>query len=209
MYANRENEDEKMSALICNGQRVLTPEEVTAIQNAITKPSSRFLFDLMLYTGLRLSEVKQIVNNPAMFDSKRKIITIRSSKKEATQKTRNVHLCDNGMTAVKAFLNQKEMKIPSSPSAWQMNLIRWCRSARIEPLAGKDPLDTGNIFGITVRTTRKTLESWLLTANPDRSVYVALSQGHTVLVQLQHYLNLSWTEEERTEIKELVSGWCK
>jgi len=195
-----------VSALICNGQRVLTPDEVTAIQSVITKPSSRALFDLLLYTGLRLSEVKQIVDNPAIFDEKRKIITITSSKKEATQKTRNVHLCDNGITAVKAFIQNPQ--IPSSPSAWQMNLIRWCKSARIEPLAGKDPLDTGNIFGITVRTTRKTLESWLLTAYPDRSVYVALSQGHTVLVQLQHYLNLSYTEEERAEIKELVKGWC-
>lgn len=196
-----------MTALVCNGQRVLTPNEATAIQNVITKPSSRALFDLLLYSGLRLSEVKQIVDNPAIFDEKRKIITITSSKKEATQKTRNVHLCDNGITAFKEFLQNP--KIPSSPSAWQMNLIRWCRSARIEPLPGKEVTDTGNIYGITVRTTRKTLESWLLTAYPDRSVYVALSQGHTVLVQLQHYLNLSWTEEERTEIKDLVSGWCK
>lgn len=198
-----------MSALICNGQRVLTPDEVRSIQNVITKPSSRALFDLMLYTGLRLSEVKQIVDNPAIVDKKRRIITISSSKKEATQKTRNVHLCDNGVMAVREFLNQKEMKVPSSPSAWQMNLIRWCKSARIEPLAGKDPLGNGNIFGITVRTTRKTLESWLLTAYPDRSVYIALSQGHTVLVQLQHYLNLSYTDEERAEIKEQVKGWCK
>ena len=198
-----------MSALICNGQRVLTPDEVAAIQNVITKPSSRALFDLMLYTGLRLSEVKQIVQNPAIFDEKRKIITITSSKKEATQKTRNVHLCDNGIKAVKAFIQNP--KIPSSPSAWQMNLIRWCKSARIDPLAGKDVMDAGNknVYGITVRTTRKTLESWLLTAYPDRSVYVALSQGHTVLVQLQHYLNLSYTEEEIAEIKEQVKGWCK
>ena len=196
-----------MTALVCNGQRVLTPDEVTAIQNVITKPSARVLFDLMLYTGLRLSEVKQLVDNPAIFDEKRKIITITSSKKASTQKTRNVHLCDNGITAVRSFIENP--KVPSSPTAWQMNLIRWCRSARIEPLAGKDPLDTSNIFGITVRTTRKTLESWLLTAYPDRSVYVALSQGHTVLIQLQHYLNLSWTEEERVEIKEQVKGWCK
>ncbi len=198
-----------MSALICNGQRVLTPDEVTGIRGVITKPSGRALFDLMLYTGLRLSEVRQMVDNPAIFDEKRKMITITSSKKEARQKTRNVHLCDNGIMAVKAFLNLKEKKIPSSPSAWQINLIRWCRSARIEPLPGKDPRDTSNIFGITVRTTRKTLESWLLTAYPERSVYVALSQGHTVLVQLQHYLNLSYTGEEREEIREQVSGWCK
>lgn len=196
-----------MTALVCNGQRVLTPDEVKSIQNVITKPSSRALFDLMLYTGLRLSEVKQIVDNPGIFDEKRKIITIRSSKKEATQKTRNVHLCDNGITAIKAFIQNP--KIPSSPSAWQMNLIRWCKSARIEPLAGRNVTETGNIYGITVRTTRKTLESWLLTAYPDRSVYVALSQGHTVLVQLQHYLNLSWTEEEIENINVLVNGWCR
>lgn len=195
-----------MSALICNGSRVLTPGEVTSIQKVITKPSSRILFDLLLYTGLRLSEVKQLANNPAIFDEQRKTITITSSKKESKQKTRNVHLCENGIMAVKAFIDNP--KIPSSPSAWQMNLIRWCRAGRVEPLAGKDPLDSGNIFGITVRTTRKTLESWLLIAHPDRSIYIALSQGHTVLVQLQHYLNLSYTEDETNEIKGLVSGWC-
>lgn len=196
-----------MSALICNGQRVLTPDEVTAIQNVITKPSARALFDLMLYTGLRLSEVKQIAENPAIFDEKRKIITITSSKKASTQKTRNVHLCENGVMAIKAFIENP--KVPSSPTAWQMNLMRWCRSARLEPLTGKDVTDNGNIYGITVRTTRKTLESWLLTAYPDRSVYVALSQGHTVLVQLQHYLNLSYTEEERQAIRDQVKGWCQ
>jgi integrase len=193
-----------MSALICNGSRVLTPSEASAIRSVISKPSSRALFDLLLYTGLRLSEVKQLANNPAIFDEQRKTITIASSKKESTQKTRNVHLCENGIMAVKAFIDNP--KIPSSPSAWQMNLIRWCRAGRVEPLAGKDPLDTGNIFGITVRTTRKTLESWLLMSYPDRSVYIALSQGHTVLVQLQHYLNLSYTEDETNEIRGLVSG---
>ena len=195
-----------MNALTCNGSRVLTPDEVDRIRKVISKPSSRALFDLLLYTGLRLSEVKQLMDNPQLFDQERRTITIRSGKAKATQRSRNVTLSENGIEAVKAYLLNPTA--PNSPTAWQMNLIRWSRQAHLQVITGVAPDSGGsNPYGITVRTSRKSWESWLLTAFPDRAVYIALSQGHTESTALRHYLNLSFTQAEKDTILKEVRGW--
>lgn len=190
------------NALICNGSRVLTPHEVGSIRRVIGKPSNRAFFDFMLYTGIRLSEARQLADCPILFDERRQCIIITSGKVKASQKTRNVILCDNAVSAVKEFL--KIQKIPGHSTSWQMNLIRWCRAAHITPLPGRKGY---NVYGITVRTTRKTWESWLLTTYPDRITHIALSQGHTETTSLRHYLNISFTEEERKQIAEECLGW--
>ena len=193
-----------VSALTCNGSRVLTPGEADSIRRVISKPSNRALFDLMLYTGLRLEEVRQLVEHPEIFDEERRLLVIKSGKAKASQKSRNVILSDKGVEAVRAFLQAPKM--PASSSAWQTNLIRWSKIAGLSPLPGRSE-EGGNIFGITVRTSRKSLESWLLTAYPDRAAWIALSQGHTETTALGHYLNVSFTDQERNDILDEVKGW--
>ena len=193
-----------VSALTCNGSRILTPEEASSIRRVISKPSNRALFDLMLYTGLRLEEVRQLIEHPEIFDEERRLLVIKSGKAKASQKSRNVILSDKGVEAVRAFLQAPKM--PASSSAWQTNLIRWSKIAGLSPLPGRSE-EGGNIFGITVRTSRKSLESWLLTAYPDRAAWIALSQGHTETTALGHYLNVSFTDQERNDILDEVKGW--
>lgn len=193
-----------VSALTCNGSRVLTPGEADSIRRVISKPSNRALFDLMLYTGLRLEEVRQLIEHPEIFDEERRLLVIKSGKAKASQKSRNVILSDKGVEAVRAFLQAPKM--PSSSSAWQMNLIRWSKIAGLSPLPDRSG-EGGNVYGITVRTSRKSLESWLLTAYPDRAAWIALSQGHTETTALRHYLNVSFTDQERNDILDEVKGW--
>ncbi len=191
------------SALTCNSSRVLTPEEAYQTRAVIEKPSARALYDLMLYTGLRLAEVKQLAENPGIFDQERRTITIKSGKAKASQISRNVCLSDKGLLAVEEYL--KTPSVPKSPSAWQNNLIRWAQRARLTTLPGQE--QSSNPTGITVRTSRKTWESWLLAAYPDKVINIVLSQGHTETTALRHYFNISWTQAEREAIKEQVKGW--
>ena len=193
-----------VSALISNGSRVLTPEEVSSIRRVISKPSNQALFDLMIYSGLRLEEVRQLVDCPGIFDEERGSIVIRSGKAKATQKTRNVILSDKGVEAVRAFLQAPKM--PATSSAWQTNLIRWSKIAGISPLPDRSG-EGGNVYGITVRTSRKTWESWLITAYPNRAVEIAMSQGHTESIAIKHYLNCNFTKEEKSGILDEVHGW--
>lgn len=192
-----------VSALVSNGSRVFTPHEVQAIRGVISKPSRLSLFNLLLYTGMRLSEVKQLADNPAIFDQERKTILIVSGKEKATQKDRNVILNEKGVKAVSEFL--KTPVYPQSPFAWQKNLIRWCRAAHLAELPNPDH-DT-NPYGVTVRSTRKTWESWLMTCHEDKAVRIALSQGHKESTQIGHYLNLLFTDEEYHQICHEVSDW--
>lgn len=192
------------SALSVAGSRVLTPAEADAIRSVISKPSSKALFDLMLYTGLRFSEVRQLAETPAIFDEERRRLYIRSTKAKANGPKRDVVLGDRGRAAVRIFLDLGA-KVPASVSAWQQNLIRWA------DLAGLAPLPTattaGNRTGITARTTRKTWESWLLAACPAEITRITLSQGHSETVALRHYLSAAWTEDEIEAIRLEVAGW--
>ena len=196
-----------VNALVCNGSRVLTPEEAAAMRRAISKPSNKALFDLLLYTGLRFSEVSQLYDNPGIFDQDRGTLNITSGKAKATQRTRNVILSPKGIEAVKAYLQTP--KKPTTSTAWQMNLIRWAQQADLSPVPGHDQDEGGNRYGVTVRTSRKSWESWLLTAYPDKPTNIALSQGHTETTALRHYLNISFTQAEREEIQAEVSGWVR
>ena len=192
------------SALTCNGSRVLTPGEADSIRRVISKPSNRALFDLMLYTGLRLEEVRQLVEHPEIFDEERRLLVIKSGKAKASQRSRNVILSDKGVEAVRAFLQAPKM--PATSSAWQTNLIRWSKIAGISPLPDRSG-EGGNVYGITVRTSRKTWESWLITAYPNRAVEIAMSQGHTESIAIKHYLNCNFTKDEKSGILNEVHGW--
>lgn len=194
------------SALSCNGSRVLSPAEADAIRAVISKPSSRALFDLLLYTGLRFAEVRQLAADPSILDQERGTLAIRSTKAKARQVGRNVILGDRGRAAVAAFL-EAGGKMPAHVTAWQQNLIAWSRAAGLAPLSG--PTAAGNPAGMTTRTTRKTWESWLLAACPAEIVRITLSQGHSETIALRHYLNVSWTAEEREAIAAEVGGWCR
>jgi len=191
------------SALTCNSSRLLVPDEANKIRDRIEKPSLRALYDLLLYTGLRLVEVKQLAENPAIFDPDRRTITIKSGKTRASQLSRNVCLSDKGLEAVVEYL--KNPTVPTSPHVWQDNLIRWSRRAGLPDLPGRE--GSANPTGITVRTTRKSWESWLLSAYPDKVINITLSQGHTETTALRHYFNISFTPAERAAIKDETRGW--
>ena len=61
--------------------------------------------------------------------------------------------------------------------------------------------------GMNMKMFRKTWESWLIASYPDRKEEVFLSQGHTSLTALQHYVNLPFTEEDKLKMREWTEGW--
>ncbi len=69
--------------------------------------------------------------------------------------------------------------------------------------AGLDPI------GLGPKTGRKTWESWLVSAHPDRVLEVFLSQGHTQMTALGHDVNLPFTDSDKARMLEWVAGWEK
>jgi hypothetical protein len=68
--------------------------------------------------------------------------------------------------------------------------------------AGLDPV------GLGPKALRKSWESWLVASYPERILEVFLSQGHTQMTALGHYLGLPFTQGDKDAMLEYVSGWA-
>ncbi|NLX48375.1 MAG: hypothetical protein GXY82_00580 [Methanospirillum sp.] len=75
--------------------RVLTPAGVGAIRSVIERSRFRALFDVMLYSGMRYADLRQVLDEPDRFDEERGTITILTGGK----KQRTVVLGDRGREA--------------------------------------------------------------------------------------------------------------
>jgi len=183
------------------------------------KPSNRVVFDALLFTGLRYAELTQVYEDPSRFDPDRKLVKVDNRKAKAAVRSgdsRIVYLSDLGVSAVRSFIALG--KKPSRYDLWLNNLKRWCHVAGLEPLGGQSDGTTKeqmvqetvpNVWGISVKSTRKTWECWLFCSFPDRADLIADSMGHSVEVSRKHYRKWfgAFTAEERAKIVEYTAGW--
>lgn len=227
--------------ILKNGVRILTPDEYEKIISVITKLSLRLLVQVMLFTGMRYQEILRLKNSPEWFSPGRKIITVTSGKKTASENERYVHLTDAGVQAVQMFLADTRTKYPSA-SGMTHNLISWGTMAGISSsgkLTGQvyhqeryeDVIDketkqkTGevklvtagknegterkNIYGLSVKSFRKSWESWLAVTHQDKLELIVLSQGHLTTTSLKHYLAVPFSPDEIEHIRKYTDGWMR
>jgi len=179
------------SIIVKEGVRILRPSEYERLLEAMNKNEHKLIFDGFLYSGVRFAEGVRLHKNPKQFDGH--FINLPPDLKSGRKRIeRTVHLCPMGRKAVSLFL--KVPKIPTRQT-FNVNLKRWASKAGI----GDE--------GMCCKTTRKTWESWLMTAFPERTIEIFLSQGHSEVTSLKHYLNLSFLPEDKMSIKQYVGGW--
>jgi integrase len=180
-----------LKAIIKEKVRILRPHEAKMIiEQGIPKFQHQLLFKSLLYTGARYIEVQRLKENPEWFDGD--FIKLPSLKKKARQKERWIRLNPRGKEIISSYVNS-EYSLPTKVT-WRENLRRWASSCNLSP------------EGLCAKTTRKTWESWLTFYYGTRAE-IPQSQGHTDAVAFQHYLNLPFTESDKSEIKEFVDGW--
>lgn len=171
--------------------RILRPCEVRQLVNAIPKNENKEKFEALLYTGSRYSELKWLYDNPKYFTGK--TIKVFSTKPEAVFEERYIRLNVQGQRAISYFLRSKK-NLPHY-TVWDENLKRWAKMANLDPK------------GISIKTTRKTWESFLVTYYPKNLDFIYLSQGHTRMTALEFYLMLPFTDEDIEDMKFYVEGW--
>ena len=187
------NEDFK-KPIIRMGTRILRPKEFKALLDGCPKTDYKTMLQTLLYTGMRYIELQRFQEYPSWWDGDFVHLPQEASrKKKRKQRERWVRLNNQGKMIVQYF-TQLKRPVPSYQS-WNENLKCWCGRAGLNP------------EGVSVKTTRKTWESWLMFYFPQQMPLITLSQGHTQLISLQHYLNMPFTETDRLEIKNYVEGW--
>jgi len=173
--------------------RILRPTEFTRLHESARRLENKTLLDACLLLGARFVECKRIQENPSWFDGR--FIHLPSGaqkKKRSLQLERWIRIGAIGQAILPYFFEAKQLPLII---AWNENLLRWSRRAGLDPT------------GITSRCLRKTYESWLVFSFPAATTLVYLSQGHTTLTSLQHYVNLPFLEEDKKAMKPWVDGW--
>jgi len=75
-----------------------------------------------------------------------------------------------------------------------MNMQRWAQLAGIKP------------YGMSVKTTRKTIESWQIAAGIIEST-VCLIAGHDSITSIKFYQGLAFSDDELRDIKKQLTAW--
>jgi integrase len=185
---------QKKTPIIKMGTRILRPSEFDELKSACPKPDYKIMLQALLYTGMRYVEMQRLYENPSWFDDD----TIRlprtaMKKSKRKQLDRDVRLNMQGRIIVEQFLNLR-YGLPSI-QAWGQNMKRWAKYAGIDPAK------------LSAKTTRKTWESWLVNYYPTQSIAIAASQGHTTVTQFEHYINMSFDEVDKLQMKKYIGGW--
>jgi integrase len=206
-----------MSVILKNKVRVLTPAEYEDLLQVITKDSLKKLVRVLMLTGMRYQEVLRLKNNcKGCFQPDRKVIHFKSGKKGAVHSERYIHLTPQGVTAVQAFLDDERATYPTT-QGMTINLQRWAEQAGLTPSPELEGMtyDKGanagderlNVWGMSVKSFRKSWESWLAVSFPQQLELIALSQGHLTGTSMAHYLAVPFSPAEKEQIKGYTAGW--
>lgn len=173
--------------------RILRPSEYEKLRNAV-KPIKQPFLDGLLLTGMRYTEAQRLQLHKDWFDGAKFIKT--ENKKILAQKQQGkerwIRLSNIGGLLISQFINGE--KLPTRQS-FDESLKRWAKKAGLTP------------EGFCCKTFRKTWDSWLVTAYPERITEICLSQGHDAVTQYHHYLNMPFTNEDIKDMEKWVGGW--
>jgi integrase len=175
--------------------RILRPQEYTQIwQHGALMPQNKVFSDVLLYTGMRYVEAKRLRENPNWLDGASKFIHLPPTailKAKRRQLDRWIRLNGHGVQAVERFLQGRQLPVWET---WTLWMKEWAQRAGLDPV------------GMGPKTLRKTWESWLVSIYPERLPEITMSQGHTVLTSVAHYLNMPFTAEDKAAIRPYVEG---
>lgn len=118
---------------------------------------------------------------------------MNSDKPMAQLPQRDIHLTPAGREVVASFVNLVE-PLPAY-ATMNENIKRWGDIANIDTQ------------GLCVKSFRKTWESFLTFYYPEKQTLICMSQGHSSITAVKHYLNMRFDERDKLEMRSLVEGW--
>jgi len=175
--------------------RILTPKDYETLKAAIPKDSHKAVLDILLITGMRYAEMLRLYDHREWYNDKRNIIHLPEGaqrKHKRRQLERTIHPLPSMFNYI--LRDFWEGKRPPLEPTWNKNVQRWAMNAGINP------------YGFSAKTTRKTIESWMIAAGVIEST-VCLRQGHDSLTSMRHYQGLAFSDDEIRGIKKQLTAW--
>jgi len=175
--------------------RILTPNEYKRLREAIPKERYKTIFDILVITGMRYVELARLYYHNEWYNEKRNLIHL-TEEAQLKQKRRQLERTIYPLPSMFNYLLRdlwKGAKLPAQ-TTFDKDLQRWAKLAGISP------------YGISAKTSRKTIESWCVAAGVSVTA-VCLRQGHDNLTSMRHYQGLVFSDDELRDIKKILTEW--
>jgi len=176
------------------GVRILSPSDFDKLLAGIPKKDHKTIFEVLFWTGMRYVEMQRFHDHPEWIMKERNAIHLPEEaqrKGKRTQKERYIPIAPQLKSLLPYFHDGIK---PPSRQMWGNDMKRWAKYSGLNP------------YGMSAKTTRKTIESWMLVSGmPEYKVY--LRAGHDPATSLKHYQGLVFTAPEIAEIKTRLAGW--
>lgn len=181
--------------ILVNGVRVLGPYELDLLASHIKNNELRTIFEVCFWSGMRYVEIQRLHNHPEWWLHGRRAVHLpeeAQKKVKRKQLERYVHPVPPVLeTELRFFFKGRK---PPAIQVWNTNLLRWAANSGL------------NSVGLSAKTSRKSIESWMVTAGVPLNV-ICLRQGHDSMTSMNHYQGLPFTEGEKVEILRRLAGW--
>lgn len=177
------------------GIRILNVSEYKKLLSVIPKKIHINIFDILMMTGIRYEEMLRLYDNENWYMRDLNLIHLPEEamgKAERKQLERDISPLPISFPLMMDIFF--ENRRPPTQVTWDTNMKRWAEKAGMSP------------FGMSVKTTRKTLESWMYEAGVEQNK-ICLRQGHDSLTSLKHYQGRSFSDIEKYEIRKQLEAW--
>lgn len=182
-------------AIYVNGIRIFVPVEYDRFKAGIPKKRHKTLFELSTITGMRYAEIQRLYDHPEWYSESRNQIRLNEDAQKKVKRKAKERTIDLLPSTFPYILDQFfNGPAPPDIDTWNQDLKRWAVKTNFNP------------FGVSAKTTRKSIESWMLSSGvPPFKVYQR--QGHDPETSLYHYQGLSFTDIEMHQIKKRLIEW--
>lgn len=183
-----------------NRDRFFYPLEWTKFYDSL-KEKQKIAFYLLLCTGARINEVRNIRVEDIDIDNKRLVLRVTKAKKSGKDRKSRPRIIPIS-TQLAAYLRQYIRKQKLGPMD-NLNI----KSTPATNIAMKKALQKAGIadwYMFSVHNIRKTLENWLLALGID-GLKVTAHIGHSLTVAATNYISADvFTSEEKSLMRQII-----
>ncbi len=217
--------EERQSALLMPGQyRQL-------VERGGLDPIDVVVMNFLIATGVRFREMQYLAFHPEAFIPERRVLIVPETKLKRKKQTlsRYVKLSTWGIKSAVEFFQAmdtlpaekhiiKESTVTDEEARakgekkrlkhdneitykWHYDRMadyyikKWARKAGLDPTY------------LDIKSTRKTCIAWLIASHPNREGDIAMSIGHSIMVDLKNYRATPFTEEDVEEARAFMQHW--
>lgn len=196
---------------------VLRPSEYIEIRKRCDR-LYQVIFDCLLYSGMRYQELLRLKEHSEWFDIERHRIFLPGGEGQKKLKrvanSRAIRLSDAGTIAMELLY---DYKFPRHEIVDQYIYEKFDVIVPVEVIQLDNPKKTRwgtEILSylnhpFSMKSFRKTYESWLIYYYDSRENFIAQSQGHNLDTQFRDYFSGSLNEKDRIDMRPFVEGWMR